>query len=65
MSKICTLTKNNKRIGEKIVFKEKDEYKEIQLKKLPPAVRNLILQIDSEAHRFAIGYYRKLHRGKL
>jgi len=34
----------------------------IPLKKLPAAVRNLILQIDAEAHRFAIGYYRKLHK---
>jgi len=34
----------------------------VPLKNLPLAVRNLILQIDAEAHRFAIGYYRKLHR---
>ena len=34
----------------------------IPVKKLPPGVRNLILRIDSEAHRFAITYYRKLHR---
>jgi excinuclease ABC subunit C len=32
------------------------------LTKLPEPVRNLILQIDTEAHRFAISYYRKLHR---
>jgi excinuclease ABC subunit C len=34
----------------------------VPLKNLPPAIRNLILQIDAEAHRFAIGYYRKLHK---
>ena len=34
----------------------------VPLKNMPPAARNLILQIDSEAHRFAIGYYRKLHK---
>jgi excinuclease ABC subunit C len=34
----------------------------VPLKKIPSAVRNLILRIDAEAHRFAIGYYRKLHR---
>lgn len=28
---------------------------------LPASVRNLILHIDAEAHRFAITYYRKLH----
>ncbi|MBI2063079.1 MAG: GIY-YIG nuclease family protein [Candidatus Yanofskybacteria bacterium] len=31
------------------------------LEKLPKSVKNLILQIDSEAHRFAVSYYRKLH----
>ena len=36
----------------------------VPLKNLPTAARNLILQIDAEAHRFAIGYYRKLH-GKI
>ena len=32
------------------------------LTKMPEPVRNLILQIDAEAHRFAISYYRKLHK---
>jgi len=32
------------------------------LKNLPNEIKNLILNIDTEAHRFAIGYYRKLHR---
>ena len=34
----------------------------VPMRKLPPEVRNLILHIDSEAHRFAISYYRKVHR---
>lgn len=34
----------------------------IPLKKLPTEVQNSILQIDREAHRFAISYYRKIHR---
>lgn len=32
---------------------------------LPPNVRNLIKSIDAEAHRFAIGYYQKLHTRRL
>ncbi len=39
--------------------------KPVSMKKLPPEVRNLILHIDSEAHRFAISYYRKIHRRKI
>ena len=34
----------------------------IPLSKLPPPVQHLLLHIDAEAHRFAINYYRKLHR---
>ncbi len=57
---IIALTKNKKHIGEKIYISgQKDP---ILLTKLSSADRNLLLQIDSEAHRFAIGYYRKLHR---
>ncbi|OHB22816.1 MAG: hypothetical protein A3I22_00515 [Parcubacteria group bacterium RIFCSPLOWO2_02_FULL_40_12] len=36
--------------------------KSMPLKNLPNEIKNLILNIDTEAHRFAIGYYRKLHR---
>lgn len=32
----------------------------IKLKKLPRAIANLIVQIKDEAHRFAIGYHKKL-----
>jgi len=34
----------------------------IPLKELPQEVRNLILQLDAEAHRFAITYHKKLRR---
>ncbi len=39
--------------------------KPISMSKLPQNVRNLIKNIDAEAHRFAIGYHRKLHRKNL
>ncbi len=57
---IIALTKNKKHIGEKIhILGRKTP---LPLTKLSPADKNLLLAIDSEAHRFAIGYYRKLHR---
>lgn len=36
--------------------------KPVAISVLPSSVRNLILHVDAEAHRFAISYYRKLHR---
>ncbi len=57
---IIALTKNEKHVGDHILSTTRKAT--IKIKKLPPVVRNLILQIDAEAHRFAIGYYRKLHR---
>lgn len=56
---IIALTKNKKHVGEKVIT---DTVKTIHLSKLPTEVKNLLLQIDSEAHRFAISYYRNLHR---
>ena len=56
---IIALTKNEKHVGHKIITKNG---KEIFLSKLPTEIKNLILAIDSEAHRFAVSYYRKLHR---
>jgi len=55
-----SLTKNEKHVGDRIYLSNKKT--PINLKRLPESVRNLILHVDSEAHRFAIGYYRKLHR---
>lgn len=58
---IIGLTKNEKHIGHKIILKKG---KEISLSRLPFQIKNLLLHIDSEVHRFAISYYRKLHRKK-
>jgi excinuclease ABC subunit C len=57
---IIALAKNKKHIGEKIYISNRKN--PLPLTKLSPADRNLLLAIDSEAHRFAISYYRKLHR---
>ncbi len=57
---IVALTKNINHIGDHVLSTTRKTA--VKIKKLPLAVRNLILQIDAEAHRFAIGYYRKLHR---
>jgi len=37
----------------------------IKMEKLPTSVQNLIRHTDSEAHRFAITFYRSLHRKRL
>ncbi len=39
--------------------------KPVSMANLPSNVRNLIKNIDAEAHRFAINYYRKLHKRTL
>lgn len=57
---IIALTKNIKHKGDH-VFVSNSKIA-IPLIKLPKPISDLILQIDDEAHRFAIGYYRKLHR---
>jgi excinuclease ABC subunit C len=71
---VIALTKNDHHYGDHIYISTKKNLPRsehqgcsatgapINLRRLPDNVRNLILQIDSEAHRFAIGYYRKLHR---
>ena len=56
---IVALTKDDKHSGIKVTLPNKDQ---IPLSRLPISVKNLILYIDAEAHRFAINYYRKLHR---
>lgn len=59
---IIALAKNEKHRGEKIFVAGRA--KPIPLSQLPLSVTNLLLQVDSEAHRFAIGYYRKLHSSR-
>lgn len=60
---IIALTKNEKHIGDHILTTTRTD--EIKLAKLPKDARNIILHIDAEAHRFAINYYRKLHKSQL
>jgi excinuclease ABC subunit C len=57
---IIALTKNVKHKGDYILTSNNKSA--LPLNKLPTEVKNLILQIDAEAHRFAIRYFRKLHR---
>ena len=61
---IIALTKNDKHRGDHIYLRTIRQLAEktTPLKKIPSLARNLILQVDAEAHRFAISYYRKLHR---
>ena len=57
---IIALTKDNKHKGSHIF--SNNQKTAVPLFDLALTVKNLILQIDEEAHRFAISYYRKLHR---
>lgn len=57
---IIALTKDSHHRGDHIFSSTKEEV--IPLKSLSPSVSQLLLHLDSEAHRFAIQYYRKLHR---
>ena len=56
---IIALTKDEKHRGSKIYVSGRKDA--IVLSRLPVSIKNFLLQIDSEAHKFAIGYYRKLH----
>ena len=60
---IIALTKNARHQGSHIFLGNKKM--PILLKNMPTDVKNLILQIDAEAHRFAINYYKKLHSRSL
>jgi len=57
---IIALTKDEKHIGVKIFIQNRKEA--IPLSSLPIQVKNMLLSIDAEAHRFAINYYRLLHK---
>src|SRR3989344_1582950 len=66
---IIGISKNERHMGHQLIVPGRKSasansggWRTVPLTKLPPADRNLLLAIDSEAHRFAIGYYRKLHR---
>ncbi len=57
--RVIALTKNDRHRGDHIFLDNKKTT--VPIKTLPESVRNIILQIDAEAHRFVISYYRKLH----
>lgn len=61
--KIIALTKNKKHVGDHIFISGRG--KPIPLSALPLPLKNLLLNLDSEAHRFAIKHYRQLHRKML
>lgn len=56
---VISVAKDERHHGES-VFSWSDK-KSIKLASLPQAAKNLILAIDTEAHRFAVSYYRKRH----
>ncbi|OGN02067.1 MAG: hypothetical protein A3G02_02310 [Candidatus Yanofskybacteria bacterium RIFCSPLOWO2_12_FULL_44_13b] len=58
---VLALTKDAKHKGNHIFISTAPK-KSVALKAIHPAAKNLILAIDAEAHRFAISYYRYLHR---
>lgn len=66
---IIALTKNDRHRGDHIYVGNRqpttDNKQPIPLKRLPEAVKNLILAIDAEAHRFAVSHYRFRHRKSL
>ena len=57
---VVGISKNERHIGHRLIIPGRKT--PLPLTNPSPADRNLLLQIDSEAHRFAIGYYRKIHR---
>lgn len=61
--KIIALTKNKKHVGDHIYIS--GHAQPIPLSDLPLPLKNLLLHLDSEAHRFAIKHYRQSHRNML
>lgn len=61
---VVGISKNERHVGHQLIIpgQKSASWRTFPLTKLPPADRSLLLTIDSEAHRFAISYYRKLHR---
>lgn len=58
---VIALTKDEKHLGIKFFVTGKNN--PVLLSKIPANVKNMLLRIDSEAHRFAISYHRQL-RGR-
>ena len=66
---VIGISKNEHHVGHQLVIPGRksasansDGWRTIPLIKLSPVDKNLLLAIDSEAHRFAINYYRERHR---
>jgi len=59
--RVIALTKNDRHMGNHITFMRNGKFASALLSKLPAPARDVILAVDSEAHRFAISYYRTLH----
>ena len=61
--KIVALTKNKKHTGDHIYISGRAQ--PLPLGAIPLPLKNLLLNLDSEAHRFAIRHYRQSHRNML
>jgi excinuclease ABC subunit C len=61
--KIIALTKNRRHHGDHIYISDKKS--PTPLNTLPLPLKNLLLNLDSEAHRFAIKHYRQAHKKML
>lgn len=61
--KTISLTKDKKHVGSHILVSGSKN--PLRLADISGAVKNLILSVDSEAHRFAIKHYRKKHRKRM
>src|SRR3989344_1860918 len=61
--KIVALTKNKKHVGDHIYISGHTQ--PLPLDTIPSPLKNLLINLDSEAHRFAIKHYRQSHRNML
>lgn len=59
---VIGISKDERHRGKKMVLVVK---RPIPLNNILSGVKNLMLNINSEAHRFAISYYRKTHRKRI
>lgn len=65
-SPIIALAKDDKHRGNHVLVSvSKKKPAQYPLTSLPEEVKNLILSVDAEAHRFAIGFYRSLHKREM
>lgn len=60
---VIGLSKDDKHFGKQLIIPGRKL--PLKLEKLSPADKNLLLSVDTEAHRFAIGHYRHRHARSL